>query len=188
MYAVVVGDHHSPPSHPGKGPVKSGVVDVDASTKRRDDRGQNLIGCVTGQSRLHRRAAAEYSGARLLKGSKRHHRAVQPHEDLNRDLIGLLQITGQLKMVARGAPGILQGKDLMVVEDAHEFFELPNPYVHAISMAILLHGHEDYERAWHLMRSENAHLAVCSTIKQVWPLAKANTAELEVLVFEHESS
>ncbi len=55
-------------------------------------------------------------------------------------------------------------------------------------MPILLHGHEDYERAWHLMRSENAHLAVCSTIKQVWLLAKANTAELEVLVFEHESS
>jgi hypothetical protein len=53
-------------------------------------------------------------------------------------------------------------------------------------MPILLHGHDDHERAWHLMRSENAHLAVCSTIKQVWPLAKANTAELEVLVFEHE--
>jgi hypothetical protein len=38
-----------------------------------------------------------------------------------------LQITGELKMVARGAAGILKGKDLMVVEDAHEFFELPNP-------------------------------------------------------------
>ena len=108
MYAVVVGDHHAPPAHPGKGPVKSRMVDVDPSMKRRDDRGQNFIDGVAGQSRLQRRGAAEYSGARLPEAGKRHHRAVQPHEHFDCDLVEFLQITDQLKMVARGAPGILQ--------------------------------------------------------------------------------
>jgi hypothetical protein len=115
LYAVVVGNDDVPTADPGKCPVKSRMVDVDSSTKWGADRGKNFIDYVAGHSRLYHRATAEYSGARLLEVSKRHDRAVQPHNDLNRDLIQLLQISNQLKMVARSASGILQRKDLMVV-------------------------------------------------------------------------
>ena len=43
----------------------------------------------------------------------------KPDEHLQGNAGRALQVSDQLKMVARGAAGILQGKDLMVIEDAH---------------------------------------------------------------------
>jgi hypothetical protein len=61
----------------------------------------------------------------LLEGAKGHHRAIQPDKQFDGDLVRRLQVPYQFKMVARGAAGILQGKDLMVIEDAHESYMLP---------------------------------------------------------------
>ena len=48
MDAVVMGDHDTPPAHPGKSPVQCRVVDVDPSPKRRDDGGEQFVDCVAG--------------------------------------------------------------------------------------------------------------------------------------------
>ena len=128
MDAIVVGDHHPLPADPGKGPVEGRVVDIDCSPKRGDEAGKRLIEDVTGRARLDGRPAAKHPGLRVPEQAEGHDRTVQPKKQLDGDLARFLQVPYQLKVVTRSAAGILQGKDLMVIKDAHEFRELAGSY------------------------------------------------------------
>lgn len=119
MDAIVMGDDHPPSPHPGQSPIECWVVDIDFSPKRADEPGKQLVDGITGQAWLDRRLAAKHAGLRPAERTEGHDRTVQPQNQLEGDLVQSLQIPYQLKVVTRSAAGILQGKDLMVIEDAH---------------------------------------------------------------------
>ncbi len=87
MDAIVVGDDDPPPAHPGKSPIECRVIDIDCSPKRRDERGKQLVDGITGHAWLDSRPAAKHPGVHLLEGAKGHHRAVQPDEQFDGDLV-----------------------------------------------------------------------------------------------------
>src|SRR5580704_5630054 len=129
MDAIVVGDDHPPPAHPGKSTIEGWVVDIDRSPKRSDERGEQLIEGVTRQARFEGRPSAKHSRLCLLEGAEGHDRTVQPQKQLDGNFAQPLQVPYYLKVVTRSAAGILQRKDLMVIEDAHEASMLSGPLI-----------------------------------------------------------
>ena len=120
MDAVVMGNHDTTPAHPWESPVEGGMINIHPPRSGAATADNNsLMAYRDNPGFIAVRRPNTLVRARL-KARERHHRAIQTKEHFDRNFVQSLKVPYQLKMVARGAAGVLQRKNLVVIEDAHE--------------------------------------------------------------------
>ena len=70
MNAVVVGHDDTLPTHPRKSSIERGMVDIEASLNRYDERGVELIRYVARQAGFDRGSTRQDEGVCLAQGGK----------------------------------------------------------------------------------------------------------------------
>ena len=136
MGAFVMSGNHAASAHHRHSQVRGGMIDVESTQRCRLQVAPCLIGNVTQGSWGHpvgQSCNACFGSIQLSKGI---YIAIDSHEDLRLHIGYAGHVFGKLIEIAGGAPGILQRKYLMVVENAHQKPRLLIPAVAPVQSSV----------------------------------------------------